>query len=178
MLPARLRGGGCAASKPHVEGAASNHEGAAIKQAGAASTHKGGAKQDVGRFIQDLDTGADTASDSVTAPSTTDIASASAFAAASADSFREGGARMRLAMGPAMLRALSRLDERLIVVLERGDIRFVRASWLLEQPEDFRMPRRQELEALEQAGAPSALLSPAEAVALVREGTRCVGVLS
>ena len=55
----------------------------------------------------------------------------------------------------------------------------MRSEWLGKQPPEFKMPMRQELEKLEQSGAsPSPLLSPDEAVALIREGTRGVGVVS
>ena len=75
--------------------------------------------------------------------------------------------------------ALTALDDRLVRVLEVGDIRLVRAAWLLAQPEGYRIQRRQDLEALEQSGAsPSPLLSPEEAVTLIRKGNRSAGVLS
>ena len=55
----------------------------------------------------------------------------------------------------------------------------MRTSWLLQQPPEFRMKWRQHLEALEPRGArPSPLLTPEEAVSLVRQGDRSVGVLS
>ena len=73
--------------------------------------------------------------------------------------------------------ALTALDDRLVKVLEAGDIRFVRSSWLLAQSEAYRIQKRQDLEALEQSGA-SPLLSPTEAVALVRKGNRSAGILS
>ena len=64
--------------------------------------------------------------------------------------------------------------------LEAGDIRLVRSSWLLTLPEDYRIQRRQDLEALERSGtSPSPpLLSPKEAVALIRKGDRSAGSLS
>ena len=68
------------------------------------------------------------------------------------------------------------MDESLITVLSRGSIRLVRAAWLCEQPDGFCMKRRQDLELLEAATSP--LLSPEEAVALVRRGTRAVCALS
>ena len=75
--------------------------------------------------------------------------------------------------------ALTALDDALVAVLARGDIKLVRAAWLLQQPADHRIQRRQDLEALEQSGAsPSPLLSPAEAVALVRRGNRSAGALT
>ena len=73
--------------------------------------------------------------------------------------------------------ALTALDDRLVKVLEAGDIRFVRSSWLLAQPDAYRIQKRQDLEALEQSGA-SPLLSPTEAVAIVRKGNRSAGILS
>ena len=73
-------------------------------------------------------------------------------------------------------RVLTSMDETLITVLLRGDIRLVRAAWLCEQPDGFRIKRRQDLELLDAETSP--LLSPEEAVALVRRGTRAVGTLS
>ena len=88
----------------------------------------------------------------------------------------------QVAKGPLptdVLQALTSLDDRLVAVLERGDIRLVRSEWAERQPPDFKMPMRQELEKLEEEGAsPSPLLSPAEAVALIREANRSVGVTS
>ena len=76
-------------------------------------------------------------------------------------------------------KALSTLDNRLVKVLRDGDIRLLRSSWLLEQPDDYRIGKRQDLEELEMNGAtPSPLLSPDEAVELIRKGTRSAGVLS
>ena len=78
-----------------------------------------------------------------------------------------------------MHRALTSLDDRLIEALELADIRFVRAAWLLSRPSGYRMVRRQDLETLEASGAsPSPLLSPQEAAALVRKGTRSAGALT
>ena len=78
-----------------------------------------------------------------------------------------------------MYQALSALDERLIAALRSGDIRLVRASWLLAQPDGFHMPYRQELEALEASGVtPSPLLSPDEAVELIEKGDRSACILS
>ena len=80
---------------------------------------------------------------------------------------------------PEMFRELTALDDRLVEALGRGDIRIVRCAWLLAQPLEFRMLPRQQLEAVEAAGAtPSPLLSPDEAVALIRRSTRSLGVLS
>ena len=75
-------------------------------------------------------------------------------------------------------KALTALDDRLVEVLARGDICLVRTEWLLAQPDDYRIERRQALEALEHKNGLSPLLTPAEAVALVRKGTRGVGVAS
>ena len=78
-----------------------------------------------------------------------------------------------------MRQALSALDKGLIAVLRSGDIRLVRASWLLAQPDSFHMPYRQELEALEASGVtPSPLLSPDEAVAIIEKGDRSACILS
>ena len=76
------------------------------------------------------------------------------------------------------LAALSTLDDKLAEALERGDIRLLRVEWLLAQPDDFRMQRRQDLEMLEQQGGLSPLLSPKEAVALLRNGRREIGALT
>jgi len=77
-----------------------------------------------------------------------------------------------------VLEALGSLDEdRLIEVLRNGDIRLVRSAWLRAKPAGYRIERRQELEELEKSGQ-SPLLSPEEAVALVRRGTRSAGALT
>ena len=74
---------------------------------------------------------------------------------------------------------LTSFDDPLVKALERGDIRLLRTSWLLAQPDDYRLQNRQELEALEAAGAsPSPLMRPEEAAALVRKGTRSAGSVS
>ena len=75
------------------------------------------------------------------------------------------------------------LDDRLVQALddrtEVPAIRFVRSSWLLAQPPDFKMPYRQKLEEIELSGAsPSPLLSPDEAEQLIRRGNRSVGSLT
>ena len=76
------------------------------------------------------------------------------------------------------MQMLSKLDEeRLVASLLSEDIRLVRREWLLAQPDSYRLQRRQELEMLEQAGA-SPLLSGEEAVSLIRNAKREVGVLS
>ena len=78
-----------------------------------------------------------------------------------------------------MRSALTALDDRLVEVLSAGAIRLVRTSWLLQQPPEFRIQWRQQLEALERGDEGlSPLLSPEEAVSLVRQGDRSVGVLS
>lgn len=75
--------------------------------------------------------------------------------------------------------ALTSLDDRLVDVLSKGHIRLVRSAWLLAQPEDYRIEKRQDLELLEQSGvSPSPLLTFEEAVALIRKGNRSAGVLS
>ena len=68
------------------------------------------------------------------------------------------------------------LDDRLVEVLQNGDIRLVRSSWLLNQPVNYHMARRQELEKL--SGADSPLISCDDAVQYVRRGDRCVGALT
>jgi hypothetical protein len=51
-----------------------------------------------------------------------------------------------------------------------GAIRLLCVKWLLMQPDTFKMPNRQALEALEKSGAsPSPLLSREAAAALVRQ---------
>ena len=83
------------------------------------------------------------------------------------------------AISPDVHNALTALDDKLVEVLRSGGIRLVNTKWLLAQPADYRMPRRQELERLERSGvSPSPLLSPVQAVALIRRGDRSVGVLS
>ena len=96
-----------------------------------------------------------------------------------------GGAGGRHAM-----RAVSRVDMRSgrfgrsavstrTRALARGDIRLVRAAWLLSQPAHYRIQYRQQLEELERQGVqPTPLLSPAEAVALVRMCRRGAGALT
>ena len=74
-------------------------------------------------------------------------------------------------------KVLTALDDGLVDTLRRGDIRLGRSTWLLAQPADFKMPRRQELEALEMAGE-SPLFNPDEAVALIRKGDRRVATLT
>ena len=69
------------------------------------------------------------------------------------------------------------LDDRLIARLQAEDIRLLRPTWLLDQPETYRIEYRQQLEARERAGE-SPLLSADEAVALVRRGDRSVGALT
>ena len=84
-----------------------------------------------------------------------------------------------LQLPPEVRDALTALDDKLVTVLESGAIRLVSTKWMLAQPADFRMPRRQELEQLERSGAsPSPLLTSVQAVALIRRGDRSVGVLS
>ena len=71
------------------------------------------------------------------------------------------------------------LDERLITVLAKEDIRLLRVEWLLAQREDYKIQRRQELEKLERADQGlSPFLTGEEAAALIRNGAREVGALS
>ena len=70
------------------------------------------------------------------------------------------------------------LDSKLIEALERGDIRFLRSAWLIQQPDTYQLQRRQELELLDECGVNSPLLSREEAVALVRKGNRGAGALT
>ena len=88
------------------------------------------------------------------------------------------GAAPTSALTAEMLTALTSLDDRLVETLGEGHVRLVRVKWLLAQPLEFRLVRRQELEALEAGDALSPLLTPDEAVALVRKGGRGVGVAS
>ena len=81
-------------------------------------------------------------------------------------------------MAPALLGALRSLDKRLEAALTNGDIRLVRAAWLLALPPGVRLSRRQDLEAHKGTDAASPLLSPQEAVALLRKCNRGLGVLS
>ena len=74
---------------------------------------------------------------------------------------------------------LSTLDDRLVAVLEAGDIRLLRVKWVESQPEGYSMQRRQELEALQEIeGGLTPLLGCKEAADLIRNGKREVGVLS
>jgi hypothetical protein len=80
---------------------------------------------------------------------------------------------------PKLHQALTALDKIVIQVLMCGAIRLLCVKWLLMQPENFKMPNRQELEALEKSGAsPSPLLSREEAAALVERGDRSIGALT
>lgn len=89
------------------------------------------------------------------------------------------GAAEESAANAALLAKLTVLDDQLVAALKRSDVRLMRRAWLLAQPEGYRMQRRQALEELERGGAsPSPLLSPDEAVQLIRRGDRSVGVLS
>ena len=83
-------------------------------------------------------------------------------------------ARAHLSMS---LRQLSAFDDGLLEVLQTGGIRLLRTDWLLEKPDDFRILRRQDLEALEREGE-SPLLSVEEAVTLVCRAAREMGVLT
>ena len=49
--------------------------------------------------------------------------------------------------------ALLRLDEELIVALQQGHIRLLRAAWLCERPEGYVLEHRLELEQYEERGA-------------------------
>ena len=83
------------------------------------------------------------------------------------------------ALPPEVRQALTALDGRLIAVLKNRDIRLVRAQWLLDQPPGFRMPHRQELEAIEASTSGSSpLLSADESVGLVQRGDRSLGALT
>ena len=78
---------------------------------------------------------------------------------------------------------LSTLDDRLVAVLEAGDIRLLRVKWLEVQKEEYTIQRRQELEALQEENEKrgeelTPLLGCKEAADLVRNGEREVGALS
>jgi hypothetical protein len=80
---------------------------------------------------------------------------------------------------PKLHQALTELDKIVIQVLLCGAIRLLCVEWLLMQPDSFKMPNRQALEALEKSGAsPSPLLSREAAAALVRRGDRSIGALT
>ena len=72
---------------------------------------------------------------------------------------------------------LSTLDDRLVAVLEAGDIRLLRVKWLEVQKEEYTIQRRQELEALQEENEKrgeelTPLLGCKEAADLVRNGER------
>ena len=60
---------------------------------------------------------------------------------------RPAAKRQPNAQSPVVI--LSTLDDRLVAVLEAGDIRLLRVKWVESQPEAYGMQRRQELEALQ-----------------------------
>ena len=63
-------------------------------------------------------------------------------------------------------------------MLEREDIHLLRVAWLLDQPDDYRMQRRQDLERLERDDqGMSPLLCGTEAASLMCNGKREVGAL-
>ena len=70
---------------------------------------------------------------------------------------------------------LTALDDQLVEALKRGDIRLVRAAWLLALPEGEQLVRRQDVKMIEGI---EPLLTPDEAVAAIRKGNRSVGALS
>ena len=75
------------------------------------------------------------------------------------------------------IQVLSSLDDRLVAALATGAIRLVRTTWLLAQPQGYRIQTRQQLEQLEDGGE-SPLLLPDESVSLVLRGKRNAAVLS
>ena len=93
---------------------------------------------------------------------------------------RQSRADRRLTGAPSsdLHALLTELDEPLLKVLRAGDIRLVRSAWLCKQPDGFILQRRQELEGLGKPGHQSPLLSPEEAVNLVKRGDRSVGALT
>ena len=78
-----------------------------------------------------------------------------------------------------LYRALTAFDDRLVEALAAKIIRHLSTVWLFAQPSGFKMPYRQQLEELERQGAsPSPLLSPMEAVKLIRRGNRGIGAVT
>ena len=76
--------------------------------------------------------------------------------------------------------ALAKLDDGICELLKDGSIRIISSRALLSHLDahpDWRMPRRQELEAMEAKGQ-CLLLTPAEAVELVLRGERALGIVS
>ena len=74
---------------------------------------------------------------------------------------------------------LTAFDDGLAHALGASTIRLVSSAWFLDQKAGFRLPYRQELEKEERSGViPSPLLSPRDAVALLRQGSRCVGAVT
>ena len=83
------------------------------------------------------------------------------------------------ALDPAIHHALLKLDARIVQTLRKGDIRLLRVAWLLQQPDDYLLQTRQELEALEKTEAdPTPLLSFDEATNLIERGDRSLGELT
>ena len=117
------------------------------------------AKQEPG-FIQDL------SQDTTTIASTSQPLKVAASPAST----------MSIASTEPMM-VLSSLDDRLVGVLESAAIRLMDVSWLLKQPEDYLLERRQDLEKRELSGE-APLLQPVKAVTLIRRMNRSVGVLS
>ena len=99
-----------------------------------------------------------------------------AFATAEAPELPQPAETKTKTMPDEIFGVLTALDDRLVEVVARGDIRLLSTSWLREQNSDFRIVRRQELAA--KVCSPTPLLRPEEAVALIRRGDRCVGSLS
>ena len=70
-------------------------------------------------------------------------------------------------------------EEYLVASLQKEDIRFVRTQWFLKQdPDLYRIERRQKLEEYDEVDGKGPLLSGTEAVELLKSGQRAVGVLS
>ena len=79
----------------------------------------------------------------------------------------------------AEVRILSSIDDRLVAALLAGHLRFLRAAWLVAQPDGYCIERRQLLEERERNGeTPTPLLSPEEGAALVRCADRRAGAVS
>ena len=82
-------------------------------------------------------------------------------------------------MPAEIYRDLTMLDDWLVAALQAGDIRLLRATWLIAQPDSYRLESRQMLEIREQeGGALTPFLSPKSAAALLRRGDRSAAALT
>ena len=76
-----------------------------------------------------------------------------------------------------IMETLLELDAPVLEALEQAHIRLLRSTWLIAQPDGYRIEHRQALEAREAQGE-SPLLTGAEATALVKTARRGAGVLT